>query len=250
MTKRRVTHVPTDTARRLAITRELELAVSTLESGFGALERGRKHAVKHALFLTLLSSGVERLLKTLLQLDALAGTGALFTRDSLNKSPLRDAWVRHRLTRLQAEVLRAGYSPAALRRPLASEDHDFLTTDAIFGRLLTLLADFAENYRSAYLDVGAELGEMPEWPDDRWRELELFTMAEGRYARLVLDEKFDAVKRHADRTLIASLERFVRALARLVIAGDFGAEGLAAAAPLRRYWALSDDELGKTRYEQ
>lgn len=241
--------MPSDATRRLAVVRELELAVTTLESGFAALERGRKRPVKHALFLALLSSGVERLLKTMLQLHALDTTGALLTVESLNQSHLRDAWTRHRLARLQAEVLRAGYSPAALQRPPAVEDHRFLTSDPIFGRLLELLSDFAEHYRAAYLDVAVELGEMPEWPDDRWRALELFTMAEGRYARLILHERFDAVKRHTDRTLIASLERFTRALARLVVSGALGDDGVAAAAPLRRYWALRDEELGKTRYE-
>lgn len=241
--------MPTDAARRVAIERELELAVSTLESGFAALERGRKRAVKHVLFLTLLSSGTERLLKTMLQLHALDTTGSLLTPEILSQSRLHDAWTRHRLTRLQAEVLRAGYSPAALRRATTAEDHDFLTGDPLFGRLLALLGDFAEHYRAPYLDVIVELGETPEWLDDRWRELELFTMAEGRYASLVLDDKFTAVKRHADRTLMGRLERFTRALARLAIGGEFGAEGVAAAGPLRRYWALRDEEFGKTRYE-
>lgn len=241
--------MPADATLRVAIERELELAVSTLESGFAALERGRKRAVKHVLFLTLLSSGIERLLKTMLQLHALDTTGSLLTPETLTRSRLHDAWTRRRLARLQAEVLRAGYSPAALQRPATAEDHDFLTGDPLFGRLLALLSDFAENYRTPYLDVAIELGKAPEWPDDRWRELEIFTMAEGRYASLILDDKFSVVKRHADRTLIGKLERFTRAMARLAIGGEFGAEGVAAAGPLRRYWALSDEEFGKTRYE-
>lgn len=241
--------MPADATLRVAIERELDLAVSTLESGFAALERGRKRAVKHVLFLTLLSSGTERLLKTMLHLHALDTTGSLLTMERLAQSRLHDAWTRRRLARLQAEVLRAGYSPAALQRPAAAEDHEFLTGDPLFGRLLALLGDFAENYRTPYLDVAVELGQTPEWPDDRWRELELFTMAEGRYASLILDDKFSAVKRHADRTLIGKLERFTRALARLAIGGEFGAEGVAVAGPLRRYWALRDEEFGKTRYE-
>lgn len=241
--------MPTDATHRVAIERELDLAVSTLESGFAALERGRKRAVKHVLFLTLLSSGTERLLKTMLQLHALDTTGALLTPEILVQSRLHDAWTRRRLTRLQAEVLRAGYSPAALQRPATAEDHDFLTGDPLFGRLLAILGDFAENYRSPYLDVAIEIGEAPVWPDDRWRELELFTMAEGRYASLVLDDKFTAVKRHADRTLIGRLERFIRAMARLAVGGEFGADGIAVAGPLRPYWALRDEEFGKTRYE-
>lgn len=237
------------TLQRLNLIQELDLSVSIIESGLAALQASRPYKTRHFVFLMLLSSGVERLLKVILHLHAVHTTGQFLTTDERKRRDLRDAWNRHDLVRLCAEAVAVCFTPEYLKRPVAVEDRDFIRQDATMTRMLELLADFARHDRYVFMDGIAEPGTTSEWPDRRWGELESLTLPQGEYARLVLDHRHDLAKQHANRALVACLERFLRALARLFTLSELGSDGRMVSTAASRYWRLSDQDLGTTRYE-
>ncbi len=74
-----------DTLRRLYLMEELDVSVATIETGLAELQRSRPYRTRHFVFLLLLATGVERLMKIVLHLRTLETTGAFLSRDAMIK---------------------------------------------------------------------------------------------------------------------------------------------------------------------
>jgi hypothetical protein len=70
----------------------------------------------------------------------------------------------------------------------------------------------------------------------------------GEYMRLVIAGQEHAAKRQASRTLVACLERFVRALARLFVSDVLGNQARQVSSAVSHYFMLGDEALGTREY--
>ncbi len=75
-------------------------------------------------------------------------------------------------------------------------------------------------------------------------------MPDGAYTALYLAGREGEAKGHANRTLVACLETFVRALALLFVSGVLGSQARQVSSAMSRYFMLDDDELGTKEYSR
>lgn len=203
-----------DVLQRLYLTQELEISVSVVKSGLAVLQQSRLYKANHFVFLTLLSTGIERLLKVILHLHAIETTGGF-----LPKQKVRD--VSHDILKLREEVVEKCFTQEYLKKPVAKQDLDFLSHDDTLNKMLSLLSDFAKRDRYVYMDGISIPGITAEWPNRRWEELENGTIPDDERIRLRLDDKHELVKLRATQYLVLCLERLLRALARLFTLSSF-----------------------------
>ncbi len=233
-----------DTLRRLYLIEELDVSVATIESGLAELQRSRPYRTRHFVFLLLLATGAERLMKIVLHLHALETTGTFLSRDAMKK------WYGHDLSRLCGAVVAECYTPEYLARPFARRDRAFLETDPTFRSMLALLSDFAKADRYVYMDGISDPGVTADWPGRRWDEIEVAMMPDGEYIGLYLSGSEGQAKSHATRARLACLETFVRAQARLFVSGVLGSQARQASPAVSQYFILDDEDLGAKEYDR
>ncbi len=232
------------TLRRLYLIEELDVSVATIEAGLAELQRSRPYRTRHFVFLLLLTTGVERLMKIVLHLRALETTGAFLSRDTMKKR------YGHDLVGLCTAVVTECYTPEYLARPFARRDREFLEIDPTFRPMLALLSDFAKADRYVYMDGISDPGVTADWPGRRWDEIEVATMPDGEYTGLYLSGSEGQAKSHANRALVSCLETFVRALARLFVSSVLGSQARQASPAVSQYFMLDDEDLGAKEYDR
>jgi hypothetical protein len=228
--------------QRMYLIQELDVAMVTIEAGLTAIQASRPYRPRHSVFLLLLATGIERLMKIVLHVHALETTGAFLTESYMKKH------YGHDLVKLCEGVIANCFTQAHLARPVARDDLDFIRHDAIFQPMLTLLADFAKTDRYVYLSGISDPEVTTDWPGRRWEQLERATMPPGEYMRLVIAGQEHAAKQHANRALVACLERFVRAVARLFVTGVLGDQARQVSPAVSHYVMLNDEDLGTKMY--
>lgn len=220
---------------------EFDVSFATIEGGLKVLQQSRFYGRDLFVFLTLLASGLERLMKIILHLHALETIGA-----SLTESQMRE--YGHGLCSILADVVQNCYTQNYLQRPVAQADLAFIQNDPRLTEMLSILDDFARTDRYIYMDAIANPNTLASTPQERWEKLEAETMAPGAYVKTILAGREKEAISHANRTLIICLERFVRALTRLFVLGDLGAFAPTFAASVSDFSMLDDDELGMRDY--
>lgn len=231
-----------DTLRRLYLMQELDVSVETIEAGLAELWDSRPYQARHFVFLLLLATGMERLLKLVLHLRALETTGAFLSRTDMRRN------YGHNLVELCDAVVSECFTPNYTTLQAARRDREFLDANPTFRETLTLLSDFAMADRYVYMNGISDPAREGEWPERRWEDLEVGTMPAGEYSALFLAGREREAKAHANRALAACLETFVRAVARLFVSEVLGSQARQVSPAVSRYIMLDDDELGKKGY--
>ena len=232
-----------DVRRRLYLIQELDVSILAIEAGLTELQESRPYCPRHFVFLLLLSTGIERLSKVVLRLRALATAGAPLSKEEMQPGK----GFGHDLVKLCDAVAAKCFTSEYLTRPYAEQDLQFIQQDPAWRAMLTVLFDFAKADRYVYMNGISDPGVAAEWPERRWDELEAGTMQPGEYARLYAAGKEQEAKGRANRTLVACLERYVRALARLFVSGMLGDQARQVSSMVSRYYRLEDAQLGKPR---
>lgn len=217
-------------------------AGALLEHGIAALERAYLDREDEFLPLTLLASGIERLCKATLWINAFS-QGQRLTRDYM-----RDT-LGHRVDSLVQRVTQECFPPSYLYHDVARGDRAFLATNGRLNELLGLITYYAQqDGRYYFLNVLA--GEPPPGrnPHGEWLqwdqrlaadnpELELLATTEGGY-------KYYYAVSIERRKMV---ERFLRAICRLYAPAVLDAR-IVCAPPLIRWAELPDTALGSCDY--
>lgn len=232
-----------ETLKNFHLIEELDIAVSTLKSGLGVLQQsaggGRP---RYFMFMLLLSTGLERLMKVLLCIYSLDKEGKFLESHVLKHE------LGHDLIELKKRIESQGFTKEALRREAMREDLRFLQEDPLLKEIISVLSDFAEEDRYLYLD-GINYPELDrEWLDQRWSQIENMAIPEAKRRELIREERFREHIRLSTSQIVACLERFLRALARTVTLSGLGKEAKSLGTAVWDFLMLKDDQLGKTKY--
>jgi hypothetical protein len=224
------------------LTQELEQSILVIEHGLAMLQRNRVDRPKHFVFLTLLSSGLERLMKIILCLHTIETEGRF-----LSESEFKD--FRHDLAKLLQSVVDKCFTAKYLKRPVAGKDLYFIKHEEVLKEMLKVLSDFAKRDRYIFMDGISKPAMNHEWPDRRWEEIERKVISPDQYPTTMDEQRIDASQALANRTLVSCLERLLRALARLFTLAEIGQEGRSKLPLLWNFLMLWDEDIGKREYD-
>lgn len=227
--------------QQIYLLQELDQAVLLIDTGLAMLQLSRPYHRKTFVFLTLLASGIERLLKIVLCLRAIEVTGKFLTKKELKR-------FNHDLAGLVGEVVSQCFTAGYLTRPIAQQDFDFLRTDQLMQGIIEVLSDFAKSDRYIFMDGISEPATSHEWPDRRWEELEKLSLDETEYMALLTKLDVEEITKCANKKLVAHFERFLRAISRLFVLAELGTEARSKSLAVSHFYMLDDKDLGTKVY--
>lgn len=228
--------------RKMSLIQELDITIALIESGLAVLQRSRMFNTKHFVFLLLLTSGIERLMKIILTLHHLETEGSFLTRQELRQ-------LGHNLRDMCNSIMTRCFTPGYRNRPIAAADYQFIEQDPMFHQLLDIMADFAMNRRYAYMDGTDIPTHMFNAPDRLWEEVEIQQIPPERIRDLLDSDESNTVKHQAVNNLVICIERFIRALCRLFALAELGGQARALSPTVKQFAQLNDADLGKRMYE-
>lgn len=228
--------------RRWSLGLEVESAITLLKAGLAHLQRTDPLTEFVApVPLVLLAQGFERLTKCLIVFEVMEREGRFPRESELPKV--------HDLQALLRRVLDALFDPHYLTRPAAREDFEFLTQDPLLRLIVQAMSELGDaSVRYYHLNVvlgAARPGATS--PEEAWSRVE----------REVFDQEFpnifdqdapedpDEVMKPA---MVASIERFARALVRLFTLSKIAPEAKIETGIIGDFLFLRDEDLGARRY--
>ncbi len=226
-----------DVARFLALADELRTSLDLVRHGFRSLQEIDFGNDFYHLPHQLLASGLERFMKCYI---------CLVHRSKHGEYPLD---VRGKYGHDLGKLL-DGIVSDYLRTPSAilEKDHRFLSEDRVLGDALEILTHFGKFGRYHNLDVVTGKTPAQDDPKEAWQEMERRVVDPLPYAgdlEAMRDEYYPKV----NRTIIAAVERMIRAISRqFTLGGHADPNG-----DMRRLWSYVCDfavlqEMGTTDY--
>lgn len=232
-------------AQKFALIEELNNVSRLLELGVAEIHGLSGSNDFHHGALQLLAQGYERLVKCTI-VAALAARGeALPDRKQIGRD-----W-GHKLTDVHFKMIELVESVREYaNRPAVTEDLEFMRQDADLLALLDLLGNFAGGGR--YFDLDTVLGFNDGSPDMApsriWSELESRFWDRVSEGDAITDLAGDEVHRRIGLAIVAVLDRYSRAIARMWHLGALGPGSAAyAVGSLSRINVLTDARLGLPR---
>jgi hypothetical protein len=227
--------------QQIYVLQELDQAVLLINSGLAVLQMNKPYHRKYFVFLTLLSSGIERLLKIIICLEAIRSKGKFPTKAELKS-------LSHNIPNLIREVVNRCFTAEYLKRPVAQQDLDFINNNQIINEIITILSDFAKNDRYIFMNGISEPAQSHNWPDRRWEELEAKCLSREEYLELLTKLDIDEITKRANVQLVIHVERFLRAVTRLFVLADLGTEARSKSLAVSHFYKLQDMDLGTKTY--
>lgn len=226
---------------------ELLTSIRLLKSGLRELNRISGGNDFFHLPILLLTSGFERLMKTIICCHHLSTKGEF---------PHRDIFPRgtrgHDLIFLLDFITKECFSDEYIEKiPAAQQDINFLRNNKQLRRMVQILSDFGQSAR--YYNLNVVLGEKKPGssPDDAWQELEMEILKESpTWMEAIQDpKKSDETHKNIIIKLTIHCEMFARSLSRLFTIGGLGEEAKRISSYTHDFLFLSDDKLGKKNYK-
>ena len=238
--------MPPSVIQKLALDQELLNSVRLIRAGFGQLQNLDGGNDFYHLPLLILASGFERFMKVLLCLRALEVHG-----EFSGGKPFRTGREGHNLDLLLERIKEDCFSKRYLEEtPVASEDMSFLKSAELI-RFINVLSQFGQSARYYSFDV--LLGKTPktEDPESLWQHLEAEIVQQRDDLMKLIGASGGSEKIHHEVAthVVATLERFVRALSRLFTIGGIGNDAKRFVGYISVFLHLADEELGSTAYD-
>lgn len=231
-----------DQLKRLYLVQELDLSVNSVKSGLAILQRSRPYKTQHFLFLLVLSTGFERLMKVLLCLRSFNDAGQFLSEKALRK-------YGHDLMILRDDVYRDCFPEHISLPEVVEEDRDFMLNDPLLNAVLRVLSDFAVRDRYLYMNGINNPVAQGEWLDQRWEEVEAMTASKEERLRMVTEDRLDELKNQAIGSIMVCLERFLRALVRTTTHTGLQGKARSMGTGIWDFLTMQDEQLGQKRYE-
>lgn len=228
------------TMQRLYLLQELDQAVLLIESGLAVLQHKRLYKPTHFVFLTLIASGLERLMKIILCLHEIETNKKFLSIKQLKK-------LSHNLEDALNNIIERCFTSEYLKLPIARDDLAFLKNDDTFKLMIKILSDFGNQDRYIFMNGIVTPATSHEWPNRRWEDLEQSTMPSERYFHMLMNDS-ENLQLQVTYNIIICLETFIRALCRLFVLANLGEEARGKMAMISHF-LMRDDELGKRKYD-
>lgn len=231
--------------QKLAIDQELLNAVRLILAGFGQLQNLDGANDFYHLPLLTLSSGFERLMKVMLCFRILEKTGE-FPRPKDLPSGRKGHDLEFLLKRIREECFLQSYVDQI---PIAKEDLEYLEAEELLS-FLAVLSKFGQAARYHNLDVVLRRRPKTDAPDAEWERLEteIVTRRPDLMKEMVEFPASNRIHQEIAVEVVARLERFARALARLFTIGGIGQEAQRYTGYISKFLYLRDESLGKNEY--
>ncbi|MEQ9426686.1 MAG: hypothetical protein RJQ09_19845 [Cyclobacteriaceae bacterium] len=233
-----------DKYRNISLVVELRTSIKFLRNGLAEIQKISSANDFYHPVLFFLSSGLERLLKSILCLNFQEQTGELPTKKQLlgNKNGHDIEFLKQKTEKIVIPI----------ERPFATDDYELLTSDELINRICQTLSEYGKQGR--YFNLDAVLGTSQEFDvQNEWEKIETFVLKQHlgkeKYFELLSDpKKLDFLYETSNRLLVAKLESFFRALTRQFIFGNFSSNSKVFLFEIEDFTDIDDDQLGKTNY--
>jgi len=234
-----------DIQKKFAIINEVETSINLLYYGLREIQQiNGANDFYHVAFL-LLSSGFERLMKTII----------CFHHIKIHKEyPKKNIFPKgrkgHDLMLLLNLITTACFKKEYLKRPAAKEDLEYLKNDEQLHRFVKILSDFGQSARYHNLDVIIENESTTVSPEEQWQRMELEILKDIKDwdQKIMNPESMNKIFDNIIETIVIQFEKFARALCRLFTMGDLGEEASKNIGFITHFLFLSDSDLGNTVY--
>lgn len=232
--------------RTLSLNQELLTAVRLIKSGLGQLQSlGNGNDFYHLPILTL-ASGFERFMKVTLCFRWLE------KHDSFPTKKLFPAGRRgHDLGLLLDKIREECFLKEYVNNiPVAQVDFEYLNSAELLS-FVSVLSNFGQAARYYNLDVIVGREDRAEDPDTAWQRLETEILLGRKDLMAELQENpvSSRIRAELNKEVVARLERFARAIARLYTIGRIGGDAQRNLAYIGCFLRLSDVDLGTSEYD-
>jgi hypothetical protein len=143
---------------------ELNISIYVIESGLASLQRSEEEYPRHFVFMLLLSTGIERIMKIILSLQQFQIEGYFLSDKEIRR-------YSHHLIGLRKAIVSKCFTPEYITNPHAKDDLEFLNSDPLLNRVLDIFSDFAGRDRYIYLDGIHAPRDPKELPEGRWDQV-------------------------------------------------------------------------------
>lgn len=200
--------------QKLSATKELETSIRLVGTGLDKLKEISGAEDFFFLPMLLLSSGFERMMKTVISLHA------WFTHGVPSPSKKEMQSVGHNLVELKNRVVDTCFGADYLTRPVGKQSLDFFINDPLLARLLHILSMFGEKGRYYDLDeVSGEQKPADESPERLWERVELDILQAAPDWKERISSPDDAAYRYVIPGMVVPLDKFAKTLCFLVVTG-------------------------------
>ncbi len=236
-----------EAAKKLCLADEVMNGVVLVAQGLGEIQRSGYMENEYHRVLLLLANGFERLMKVILCLFGLASKRAFPTCNEMKN------W-GHDLGKLLERIRQKCATPDyADRCPACREDVELFNGTVLQG-FLKILTDFGKGGRYHNLDVVGSNDKVEPSPESQWLTHQFAVMLdenerEAWCTDLPHGDDDPLLAKVREGTVIL-MERFARALARVLTFGPLDSEGKRMHAFVTRFLNLTDGQLGTQDYRE
>jgi hypothetical protein len=233
-----------ETYRKIAVLIEIENSIKYLRNGLSELQKITPTNDFYDPTLLFLSSGLERLFKTMLCLNFKEVNGRLPTRNEIWNN--RQG---HDIEFLKSEVEKICIP---INRSFTEMDYELITNDSLISSICKTLSEFAQ--RSRYFNMDVILGNEQSFDSKKeWEELETLVLkdfyGENEFYKKLGDfDLLDGIYEKGNELLVSKLEEFLRAITRQFIFGNFSSESKTFVFQIESFTNIKDEQIGKTDY--
>jgi len=230
--------------RNISLVFEIENSIKFIKRGLGEVQKITSSNDFYHPALQFLSSGLERLFKTMLCLNFKEKNNRLPTYKELLKGNNG-----HDIEYLKKEVEKICIP---ITRPFASMDYDIITKDEIINLICKTLSEYGQ--KSRYFNLDAILGKEQEFDAvDAWEKIEtkmlIEHMGKKEFYKKIQDPKLlDSLYKKSNELIISRLELFLRAITRQFIFGNFSSDSKTFLSEIEPFRDIDNKEIGKIDY--
>jgi hypothetical protein len=229
-----------ETYRNISVVLEIERSIKYLRNGLAEIQKiSATNDFYDPVFLYL-SSGLERLFKSMLCLSYKEIHGRLPRPNEIwNNRQGHDI-----------EFLKSRIENICI--PYDRRDYELLTQDEFINSICKVLSEFGK--RSRYFNLDAILGVDQDFDSKiEWEKLETEISKEtygvNKFFKLLKNPlKLEELYVSSNKQLVIKLELFFRAITRQFIFGNFSNESKTFIYQIQDFTDIEDDQLGKTNY--
>lgn len=233
-----------ETYRDISLISEIGNSIKFIKRGLGELQKINGANDFYDPALQFLSSGFERLFKTILCLSFKEDNKKLPSYKELLKGNNG-----HDIEYLKKEVEKICI-PVTL--PFASMDYDIITKDEIINSICETLSEYGQ--KSRYFNLDVVLGKEQKFNAvEAWENIEnkmlIEHMGEKKFLKTLKNPKLlDSLYEKANELIISKLELFLRAITRQFIFGEFSKDAKMFTFEIEPFRNIDDDKIGKVDY--
>ena len=233
-----------ETYRDISLVFEVGNSIKFIRRGLGEMQKITGANDFYHPALQFLSSGLERLFKTMLCLNF---------KEKHNRLPSYKELLKgkngHDIEYLKSEVEKICIP---VTRPFASMDYDIITKDQIINIICKILSEYGQ--KSRYFNLDVVLGKEQKFDAiSAWGKIEdkmlIEYMGEKKFHKTLKNPKLlDSLFEKSNELIVSRLELFLRAITRQFIFGDFSKDSKTFLFDIESFSGIDDEEIGMNDY--